>query len=106
MSQLRGREFKIQPINTLMRDVLIKHMDTPVSINRRGDDYKTILAAVQRGWLCYGIFGSDGRKNAQVVFRPRITYITDEGRAALAAALADWADAMMTANFDRRRRAF
>jgi hypothetical protein len=88
-------------ISSAMRDVLIEHLDGPAAIlapsgctwNRtdahdtaRANRFRTMKALIERGML---------RPDANM--RPRLTHITTAGRAALAEALADWADALTRA---------
>jgi hypothetical protein len=85
------------------RDVLIAHLDgTPVPIifpascsdsfaacEAQGR-YQTTMALVTRGFL-----RTDNK------LRSTHTMITEDGRNAIAAALADWADALVRANYAR-----
>lgn len=74
-------------ISTPLRDLLIEHIDGPVAV-RVADcaRYCRIHGAVRAKLLTF-----DRPR------RPRQTAITERGRAALAEALADWADALSRA---------
>jgi hypothetical protein len=88
-------------ISPAMRDVLIEHIDGPVAImapsgctwgrlsehnGARAARFRTMKALLERGLL---------RCDANI--RPRFTQMTESGRAALAEALADAADALVRA---------
>jgi hypothetical protein len=88
-------------LTTGMRDVLIEHIDGPVPIVRTTDftgieahamatRYKSVWALLDRGLL---------KKDRELV--PKFTIITEPGRAELAKALADWADALVRAGYSR-----
>lgn len=77
-------------ISDRMRDVLIEHIDGPVAVSTKQDPLNprlgTVKALVARDFL---------RPDREL--RPRFTIITEVGRAALCAALADWGDALSRA---------
>lgn len=79
-----------RPISRTMRDVLIRHLDGLVKMPFGRDEKLERTATVQcilKGWL------------ERVVDAPDHTRITADGRAALAAVLADWADAFLRAGY-------
>lgn len=91
-------------ISAAMRDILILHCDqnlVPVCLNtcalsnrQRVEavrQNKSKSAALRRGWL-------------RLTADRRFTVITDDGRAILAKALADWGDALDRANRAAERR--
>lgn len=70
------------------RDMLIEHLDGGVPIVRdagSGKRSQTRMLLVRRGWISEGAIGTRG-------IRPRLSYITHAGRAALAQCLGAWAD--------------
>jgi hypothetical protein len=74
------------------RDMLIQHMDgrgVPPLHRDSGNTYSTMCSLLARKLL-----KSDHR------CKPPLTHITDDGREALARALADWADALAKAGFE------
>lgn len=86
-----------------MRDVLIAHLDgvgVPI-VTPRGsgiDDASEIARRFQttKRLLERGFLRTDNVK------KPRLTFITEGGRAVLAKALADWADALVRAGYLER----
>jgi DNA-binding PadR family transcriptional regulator len=76
-------------ISPIFRDILIEHIDGPVQIIVGDPHRSTRLRALRSlGLLRFDHYSSS---------RPRQTHITEKGRAALAEALADWADALVRA---------
>ena len=71
-------------MNEHQRDMLIEHMDgrRHRQVRKAGSRYRTMEALLNRALLAV-----DGRTD------PPLTYITERGRHALAAALADWIEA-------------
>lgn len=69
--------------------MLIDHIDGPVPMVVKGPRCITTRALIERGWL------RPSRQNF-----PTHTYITEAGRKVLAAALADWAEALIRARFE------
>jgi hypothetical protein len=91
-------------VSNAMRDVLIKHLDgaaVPISApsgstwNRSAEhDRRRAIRFRTTRWLVeLKMLRDDGHRP------PRATTITDKGRAALAAALADWAEALVRAGY-------
>lgn len=80
-------------ISVSLRDLLIEHIDGPVDVivsKQNG----TRAMALRLGFIRPDFQGMRGTQNPD---RPRRTYITEKGRQELAAALADWADALSKA---------
>lgn len=80
-------------ITPAMRDLLIEHIDGPAPYIISDRRSRQVRAAVQLGYLSYGRGISPKR--------PRFTYINQRGREALAKALANWADALIRARYNR-----
>jgi hypothetical protein len=70
------------------RDILIEHIDGPCQVIACGDHAACARLNRVRGLVSHGLLRWDRP------MRPRSSHITDQGRAALAKALADWADAL------------
>jgi hypothetical protein len=90
-------------MNRQMRDILIEHIDLlplpvvhcmqapPAERDRIANRHMTLAAAWRRGWVNFDRFP-----------HPRQSTLTPAGRAALAEALGDWADALFRAGLDRQ----
>jgi hypothetical protein len=82
-----------------MRDVLIEHIDNPVPIiracNIKGPEAKALSNRYKSVWACM----DRGFLTKDRDYSPRFTVITEIGRAELANALGDWADAMVRAGY-------
>ena len=75
-----------------MRDILIEHLDGHAVqhvVKFRDRNHYDERYCATGSLLARGLIRFDGRQTGQ-----RYTYITDSGRAALARALGDWADAL------------
>lgn len=82
-------------ISPALRDLLIEHIDWPIPFRVRDvARHAVVKAALGREWLYTQPYG---------VFRPTHTVLTEKGRAVLAAALADWAEAMVRAGFEQEK---
>lgn len=82
-------------ITITMRDMLIEHIDGPVPFVARGGPRASCLRAMmRRGFLKFD------RSH-----HPTFTLITDNGRSALAVALADWAEALVRAGSANAKKA-
>lgn len=74
-------------ISNKLRDLLIEHIDGPRNLDVRDRlNHQTMTGAIKTKLL-----RTDGLKH------PKQTFITEKGRQELAAALADWADALSKA---------
>lgn len=85
-------------ITARIRDLLIEHIDGPVPFRVRPQWHKdfgrpmVVKAAIKAGLL---------RPDCPHTNRPRFTVITEAGREQLSKALADWADAIIRAQYNR-----
>jgi len=71
------------------RALLLEHIDGAVPINVQDVERSAVMrSCTGRGWLRLGARGSEA-------IRPKLSYITDEGRAALCKELARWADVLI-----------
>lgn len=87
-------------ISRTMRDVLIDHLDCrAVPILRPSDSSgqdardRSVRHSVTEALIVRGLLRTDHR------YKPQTTIMTEAGRAALAAVLADWAEAIVKAQF-------
>lgn len=68
-----------------IRYILLEHLDNrPVAFSQEPMRLRSLDAMIGRGWLRY-----------DNVISPKLTYLTTQGRAALAAVLAAWADELV-----------
>jgi hypothetical protein len=86
-------------LTTGMRDVLIEHIDRPVPIVRASILTGAEAHAAATRYKSVGALINSGCLRTDRPAAPRTTIITEVGRAALAAALADWADALARAGY-------
>lgn len=87
-------------MNSALRDVLIAHIDGAVPYSHWDRTRQISLrSALSHGLLeCeWSMVPAPSKQK-----RPAGTVLTEKGRAALTAALADWADALSRAGFDRK----
>lgn len=75
-------------MNRVWRDILIEHIDGPVPWRGPRERKNTARALLARGLLAGDISSAGWTGNIGA------TQITERGRAALAVALGDWADAI------------
>jgi hypothetical protein len=99
----RIRRHRDLVITTHQRDLLIDHLDGPAPIvnsplarREHAANWKTVSARREalKGLVERGLLRLDMRHRT-----PRTTVMTEKGRAALAAALADWAEALVRAGY-------
>jgi hypothetical protein len=93
----------MKPITSSIRDVLIEHIDgkRPFVLRAKSKAFQdshdaivrapSIMASLRNGYL-------------RMTGSPPFTVLTESGREVLARALADWADALSRAGFERRFR--
>lgn len=105
---MTGVRFELCEMSIQMRDVLLDHVDgsAPYSINHHLRNH-SIEALHKRGYVSFYRCSIHHPREVGMgrPARPRETFITDAGRRALAAVLADAADILVRANaFVEERR--
>jgi hypothetical protein len=88
-----------------MRDVLIEHIDGPVQIVRACNISGPAAHRMSLRWKSVWALMDRDLLRTDQTSPPRYTVITETGRAELAKALADWADALVKAGYEVSDRA-
>lgn len=89
--------FEVNQLTGLQRKMLIDHIDGPIDVTVRD----THLIPVRNSLLANGMLRPDSTGQARI--RPKATILTERGRYAMAATLANYAEALVKAGMMEAR---